>query len=87
MKNFDYHRAMLLGVVFGMSFLSLFYIMFSPYSSEETKEVQQQKDNFTVVDTYKGCNVVQWHYSMLAEYKYFLHCDSSQGGTQISQMP
>ena len=29
---------------------------------------------FEVVDSYKGCDVVRWENSMLADYKYFLHC-------------
>jgi hypothetical protein len=33
--------------------------------------------NFTVVEKYRGCDVVQWHYGMLAEYKYFLDCTDS----------
>jgi len=28
-----------------------------------------------VVDTYEGCDIVQWSQSNLAEYKYFLHCE------------
>jgi hypothetical protein len=28
-----------------------------------------------VVDTYEGCDIVEWHYSPLAEYRYFLHCE------------
>ena len=31
------------------------------------------KENFAVVDTYKGCEVVRWG-NGLADYKYFLHC-------------
>ena len=27
-----------------------------------------------VVDTYEGCDIVEWHYSPLAEYRYFLKC-------------
>ena len=27
-----------------------------------------------VVGTYKDCDIIQWHYGPLAEYKYFLHC-------------
>jgi hypothetical protein len=30
--------------------------------------------NFTVVDTYKGCDVVRWG-NGFADYKYFLHCE------------
>jgi hypothetical protein len=32
------------------------------------------QSNFTVVDTYKGCDVVRWALPSHAEYKYFLHC-------------
>ena len=31
-----------------------------------------------VVDTYKGCDIVQWHYGPLAEYHYFLHCNNTR---------
>jgi hypothetical protein len=81
MNRIDYYRAVLLGVVIGMSTLTLFYIMFTPYNSQEVQEVQKQlqsKGNFTVIDTYKGCDLVQWHYSMLADYKYFLHCNNTR---------
>ena len=27
-----------------------------------------------VVGEYKGCDIIQWHYGPLAEYKYFLYC-------------
>jgi hypothetical protein len=80
MNRIDYYRAVLLGVVIGMSTLTLSYIMFTPYNSQEVQEVQKQsqsKGNFTAIDTYKGCDLVQWHYSMLADYKYFLHCDNT----------
>jgi hypothetical protein len=32
------------------------------------------KPSAEVVDTYEGCDIIQWHYGPLAEYKYFLHC-------------
>jgi hypothetical protein len=71
-KN-DYARAVLLGIVIGMAFLSFFYV----FTQKDTPETQSNTptSNFTVVETYKGCDVVQWHYSMFAEYKYFLHCN------------
>ena len=72
MKSTDYYRAVLLGVVLGMGVLSGIYVFISPV---ENAEALEPKGNFEVVDTYKGCDVVQWHYGMLAEYKYFLHCD------------
>jgi hypothetical protein len=78
MSKIDYYRAVLLGVVIGMGFLSLFYVFISPGEDvKPTEPVAQQVEKhgtFTVVSEYKGCDVVQWHYGMLAEYKYFLHC-------------
>ena len=35
------------------------------------------KTNFAVVDTYKGCDVVQWSDNQMATYKYFLDCTDS----------
>jgi hypothetical protein len=32
------------------------------------------KTNFAVVDTYKGCDIVQWSDNQMATYKYFLDC-------------
>jgi hypothetical protein len=71
-KN-DYARAVLLGIVIGMAFLSFFYVL----TQEDKPKTQSNTptSNFTVIETYKGCDVVQWTYGMLAEYKYFLHCD------------
>lgn len=28
-----------------------------------------------VVDKYRGCDIVRWSQSQLAEYKYFLYCE------------
>jgi hypothetical protein len=73
MSRIDYYRAWLLGVVCGMSFLSLFYMV---NVALDTKEPEAQpKSNFEVVDTYKGCDVMRWTQSNLAEYKYFLYCE------------
>jgi hypothetical protein len=73
MNSNDKFRAMLLGVVVGMAFLSLFMVI-NPGEDVKPAEALDSKGSFTVVDNYKGCDVVQWHYSMLAEYKYFLVC-------------
>ena len=72
MKSADYYRAVLLGVIVGMGFLSLFYVFLSPV--ENVKPVEP-KGNFEVVDTYNGCDIIRWTQSNFAEYKYFLHCD------------
>jgi hypothetical protein len=73
MNSNDYYRAVLLGVIVGMAFLSLFMVI-NPGENVKPAEALDSKGSFTVVDNYKGCDVVQWHYSMLAEYKYFLDC-------------
>jgi hypothetical protein len=55
--------ALTIGVV---SVMVLIFAILLP--SEETP-----KENFAVVDTYKGCDVVRWG-NGFADYKYFLHC-------------
>ena len=77
MKSNDYYRAVLLGVIVGMGVLSLFMVI-NPGEDVKPVEALDTKGSFTVVDNYKGCDVVQWHYSMLAEYKYFLDCSNKQ---------
>jgi hypothetical protein len=78
MKSANCYRSVPLGVVIGMGFLSLFYVFFySPVEDVKPAEALDPKGTFTVVSQYKGCDVVQWHYGMLAEYKYFLDCTDS----------
>ena len=72
MNRPDYYRAVLLGVVMGMGFLSLFYVFFG--ADVTTKPQPQSTSNFEVVAKYENCNVVQWSNSNMATYKYFLHC-------------
>ena len=74
MNRQDYYRAVLLGVIVGIGFLSLFMVI-NPGEDVKPVEVLDAKGSFEVVDRYQDrCDVVQWHYSMLAEYKYFLIC-------------
>ena len=77
MKSANCYRSVLLGVVIGMGFLSLFYVFLSPVEDVKPAEALDSKGTFTVVSQYKGCDVVQWQYAMLAEYKYFLDCTDS----------
>lgn len=73
-KN-DYYRTVLLGVVIGMGFLSLFYVFLSP---EENVKPVEPKGNFEVVDRYQDrCDVVRYIDSSMATYKYFLDCTDS----------
>ncbi len=74
MRNSDYYRAVLLGVVLGMASLSIFYMVGVALDTKPQSDLEAPQSNFKVVDAYKGCDVVQWSYGGLAEYKYFLHC-------------
>ena len=71
MNRIDYYRAVLLGVVLGMSTLTLFYMV---NTSLDVKEPEAPKSNFEVVDEYKGCDVVQYNPDGSARYSYFLDC-------------
>jgi hypothetical protein len=73
MNTTDYYRAVLLGVVLGMGFLSLFYVFLSPV---ENAEALDTKGSFEVVDTYKDrCDVVRYTVPIEAKYHYFLDCN------------
>jgi hypothetical protein len=73
MNRLDYYRAVLLGVIVGMGFLSLFYVFISPV--ENVKPVEP-KSNFEVVDRYQDrCDVVRYTVPIEAKYHYFLDCN------------
>ena len=38
------------------------------------EELTPSKGIFKVIDHYKDCDLVQYQYNMLADYKYFLDC-------------
>ena len=75
MTNFEYRKTLVVGAIIGASIMLLALYMFKP--STETPPVTP-KTNFAVVDTYKGCDVVQWTDRMQAEYKYFLYCNNTR---------
>ena len=58
--------------------VSILLYAFLVYDSQNAFAVKPAEaasiSQFKVVDTYKGCDVVEWHYGMLAEYRYFLDC-------------
>jgi hypothetical protein len=73
MSRLDYYRAVLLGAVIGVVFVSMFYV----FTTEDEPKTQPitPKSNFEVVDTYNNrCDVVQYAPSNAARYTYFLHC-------------
>jgi len=56
-----------IGIIVGGVILIIFLLYQSqnpPVESQSTK----------VIGTYKECDIIQWHYGPLAEYKYFLYC-------------
>ncbi len=69
MTDFEYHKTLVIGVIIGASITILAFYMLKPQNPPVTP-----KSNFAVVDTYKGCDVVQWTDGMQAEFKYFLDC-------------
>ena len=73
MNRIDYYRAVLLGVVFGMVFLTGFYV-FTTEDKTQPAEAAQSNPKFEVIAEYKGCDVVRMELSSLATYKYFLDC-------------
>ena len=70
MNRQDYYRAVLLGVIVGMGFLSLFMVI-NPGEDVKPTEPEQK---FEVVDAYKECDVVRYTPDNSARYSYFLDC-------------
>jgi hypothetical protein len=68
MRKIDYYRTVLSGIVIGVVLISGVYI----FTTEDKPPTPES--NFTVVDNYKGCDVIRWNHNQFAEYKYFLHC-------------
>ena len=60
----------MIGIIFGL------FILFIALTNKQNLPVESQSAK--VVDTYKGCDIIQWHYGPLAEYKYFLHCNNTR---------
>jgi hypothetical protein len=57
----------IIGVVVG-----LFILFASLTLQSQNPPVESQSTK--VIGTYKECDIIQWHYGPLTEYKYFLHC-------------
>jgi hypothetical protein len=85
----EYYRAVLLGVVIGVTGSALVYML---GVAVDVKEPEEQQQRFEVVDTYKGCDVVKWNGNgQYREYKFFLDCTEQMmramphGGTSIKE--
>ena len=73
MKDFEYQRTLVIGVIIGASVCILGFSMMRPTQPVEAIE---PKCNFEVVDTYKDrCDVVRYTDGSMATYKYFLDCN------------
>ena len=63
-------RSRFIGIIVGV------FILFIALTIKQNPPVESQSAK--VVGTYKGCDIIQWHYGPLAEYKYFLHCNNTR---------
>jgi hypothetical protein len=64
-------RSGIIGVIFGLGLL-----LISLLSQSQNPPVESQSTK--VIGTYKECDIIQWHYGPLAEYKYFLYCPNER---------
>ena len=71
MTDYEYQKTLMVGAIIGACFTLLAFYMLKPSPQNHTVT---PKTNFAVVDTYKGCDVVQWSDHHMATYKYFLDC-------------
>jgi hypothetical protein len=66
-----------LGLFTGLCLGALYFmlpIIIEGFRTPTEKQVQALKSNFTVVDSFDGCEVIRWSENGIAEYKYFLDC-------------
>ena len=62
-------------VIFGVTVVVLLILLlFYMIKPNQPAEVLEPKSNFEVVDNYRGCDLIRWTSSQLAEYKYVLYC-------------
>ena len=73
MTDYEYQKTLMVGAIIGACFTLLAFYMLKPSPENHTVT---PKTNFAVVDTYKGCDIVQWSDNQMATYKYFLDCNN-----------
>lgn len=61
------------GAGFVVLVVGLFILFVILLGQSENPPVEQQSTK--VVGQYKECDIIQWYYGPLAEYKYFLYCE------------
>jgi hypothetical protein len=65
-----------LGLFTGFCLAGLYFMLPTIIDGFRTPaEPKPEPQRFEVVDNYKGCDIIRWENSMLAEYKYFMRCD------------
>lgn len=69
MTNFPHIRALINGVII----IALVFIFSFSLIKQSTHQMIP-KSTFEVIDTYKGCDVVQYTNQYLSHYTYFLDC-------------
>jgi len=62
------------GIVVAVVGLFILFVILLGQSENPPVESQSTK----VVGQYKECDIIQWHYGALAEYKYFLYCPNER---------
>jgi hypothetical protein len=79
MSKLDYYRAILLGCVLGISFITLFHMVFNvALDMKEPVEATPPKPIVEVVGTYKDCEIIQYTNENLARYSYMLYCGNQK---------
>jgi hypothetical protein len=73
-------REFMRGVSFTISIagIVILIISFISWGDSVPDAKRDTKQDTKVVGTYKDCDIIQWHYGALAEYKYFLHCNNTR---------
>ena len=76
MTDYEYQKTLMIGAIIGACFTLLAFYMLKPSISPNPPISTNAENhrNFEIVDTYKGCDVVQWSDHNMATYKYFLDC-------------
>ena len=62
------------GNYYGIIILIISFIYWGDSGDSPAEHSQETK----VVGTYKECDIIQWHYGSLSEYKYFLYCPNER---------
>jgi hypothetical protein len=65
-------KEILSGAGFVVAVVGLFILFVILLGQSQNPPVESQSTK--VVGTYKECDIIQWNYGPLAEYKYFLYC-------------